>query len=122
MTSDPQAATRAMIDGLGPAALAKAEAYTTGGHWLMLGGLVVTAIVTAIFVRLRILDRLDARLAGRGRAVRHFVLFAEYFLVSALLALPWSIYSEWWRERGFGRTSQPRGCRLRIGCHCQVSP
>ncbi len=107
MTFDPQAATRAMIDGLGPAALAKAEAYTTGGHWLMLGGLVVTAIVTAIFVRLRILDRLDARLAGRGRAVRHFVLFAEYFLVSALLALPWSIYSEWWRERGFGRTSQP---------------
>lgn len=107
MTFDPQAATRAMIDGLGPAALAKAEAYTTGGHWLMLGGLVVAGIVTAIIVRLRILDRLDARLATRGRALRDFGLFAVFFLVSALLALPWSIYSEWWRERGYGRTSQP---------------
>ena len=107
MTFDPQAATRAMIDGLGPAALAKAEAYTTGGHWLMLGGLVVAGIVTAIIVRLRILDRLDARLATRGRALRDFGLFATFFLVSALLALPWSIYSEWWRERGYGRTSQP---------------
>lgn len=51
MAFDPQAVTRAYIDGLGPAALAKAEAYTTGSHWLMLGGLIVTAIVTAVFVR-----------------------------------------------------------------------
>ena len=107
MTFDPQAATLAMIDGLGPAALAKAEAYTTGGHWLMLGGLIVAGIVTAIIVRLRILDLLESKLAKRRRAVRHFVLFAAYFLVSALAALPWSIYSEWWRERGYGRTSQP---------------
>ena len=107
MTFDPQAATRAYIDGLGPAALAKAEAYTTGSHWLILGGLVVTAIVTAIFVRLRILDRLDARLARRGRALRDFIVFAIYFLLSALLTLPWAIYSEWWREKGYGRTSQP---------------
>ena len=107
MTFDPQAATRAYIDGLGPAALAKAEAYTTGSHWLMLGGLVVTAIVTAIFIRLGILDRLDARLAKRGRALRDFIVFAIYFLLSALLTLPWAIYSEWWREKGYGRTSQP---------------
>ena len=107
MPFDPQAATRAYIDGLGPEALAKAEAYTTGGHWLMLGGLIVTAIVTVIFVRLRILDRLEARLANRGRAVRQYLVFAAYFLLSALLALPWSIYSEWWREEAYGRTSQP---------------
>ena len=115
MTFDPQAATRAYIDALGPAALAKAEAYTTGSHWLMLGGLIVTAIVTAIFVRLRILDRLEARLAKRGRAVRQFIVFAVYFLLSALLALPWSIYSEWGREKGFGRTSQPLGDYLGQG-------
>ena len=115
MTFDPQAATRTYIDGLGPAALAKAEAYTTGSHWLMLGGLIVTAIVTAIFVRLRILDRLDARLAKRGRAVRQFIVFAAYFLLSALLTLPWAIYSEWWREKGYGRTSQPLGDYLGQG-------
>ena len=115
MAFDPQAATRAYIDGLGPAALAKAEAYTTGSHWLMLGGLIVTAIVTAVFVRLRILDRLDIRLAKRGRAVRHFIVFAVYFLLSALLTLPWAIYSEWWREKAYGRTSQPLGDYLGQG-------
>ena len=107
MTFDPQVATRAYIDGLGPAALAKAEAYTTGSHWLMLWGLVVTAAVTLIVVRLRILDRLEARLAQRSRPVRQFAVFAAFFLLSALLTLPWAIYSEWWREKAYGRTSQP---------------
>ena len=107
MTFDPQAATRAMIDGLGPEALAKAAAYTTGSHWLMLWGLVVTAIVTAIIIRLRVLDRIEARLADRSRAVRHYAIFAVYFLLSALLALPWSLYSDWWREDAYGRSSQP---------------
>ena len=115
MAFDPQAATRATIDGLGPTALAKAEAYTTGSHWLMLGGLIVTAIVTVIFVRLRILDRLDARLTNRGRAVRQFIVFAVYFLLSTLLTLPWAIYSEWWREKAYGRTSQPLGDYLGQG-------
>ena len=115
MAFDPQAATRAYIDGLGPTALAKAEAYTTGSHWLMLGGLIVTAIVTAIFVRLRILDRLDARLANRGLVARQFVVFAAYFLLSALLTLPWAIYTEWWREQNYGRTSQPLGDYLGQG-------
>ena len=115
MAFDPQAATRAYIDGLGPTALAKAEAYTTGSHWLMLGGLIVTAIVTAIFVRLRILDRLDARLANRGLVPRQFVVFAAYFLLSALLTLPWAIYTEWWREQNYGRTSQPLGDYLGQG-------
>lgn len=107
MTFDPQSAARAMIDGLGPAALAKAEAYTTGSHWLMLWGLIVTAIVTAIIVRLRILDRVETRLANRSRTLRHFAMFAVYFLLSALLTLPWSLYSGWWRERAYGRSSQP---------------
>ena len=107
MTFDPQAATRAMIDGLGPVALAKAEAYTTGSHWLMLWGLVVTAVVTAIIVRLRVFDRIEARLANRARAVREFAVFVTFFVLSALLFLPWSIYSEWWRDRSYGRTSQP---------------
>ena len=39
-------ATRAYIDSLGPEALARAAAYTTGNHWLLLGGLVVSAIIT----------------------------------------------------------------------------
>jgi STE24 endopeptidase len=30
-----------------------------------------------------------------------------YFIVSAILTLPWSIYADWWREKSYGRTDQP---------------
>ena len=46
MAFDPNAATSAYIDSLGPAALAKAHAYTIGDHWLLLWGLLVAAVVT----------------------------------------------------------------------------
>ena len=109
MTFDPAAATRALIDALGPEALAKAAAYTVGNHWLLLWGIVVSAAVTLIVVRWGLLDRLYARLAQRGERLRIFLTCAGFFLLSALLTLPWGTYEEWGRERSYGRTSQPLG-------------
>ena len=62
MTMDPRAATSACIDGLGTGTLAKAAACTTGNHWLLLWGLLVTACVTPVVVWWGVLDRLEARL------------------------------------------------------------
>jgi STE24 endopeptidase len=107
MAFDPSAATAAYIDSLGAAELARAAAYTAGNHWLLLWGLVVTGAVTWFVVRWGILDRVSERLAKRGANLRAFAVAAVFFLVSALITLPWSIYEEWWRERGYGRTSQP---------------
>ncbi len=109
MTSETQAATAAYIDGLGADTLARAAAYTTGNHWLLLWALVVSAAVTALIVRLGVLDRVEAKLARRGPKLRAFVVGLAYFTVSAALMTPWSIYSEWWRETSYGRTSQPLG-------------
>ena len=47
MSFDPAIATAAYIDGLGPAALAKAAAYTTGSEWLLLWNVVVAAVAAA---------------------------------------------------------------------------
>jgi len=107
MTFDPEAATRAYIDSLGAEALAKAASYTAGNHWLLLWGLVVSSIVTWLIVRWGILDRVAARLSRRGPNLRAFLVAAVFFVISALITLPWSLYEEWWRERGYGRTSQP---------------
>jgi STE24 endopeptidase len=104
---DPVAATAAYIDALGPAALARAAAYTTGNHWLLLWGLLVTAAVTWIIVRARILERLDVRLARRGRALRTGIIAVAFFLLSGLMTLPWSLYESWWREHAYGRSAQP---------------
>ena len=109
MRFDPAAATKAAIDSLGPDALAKAANYTQGNHWLSLWGLVVAAVVTILFVRLRILDRLNARLARRGWALRTLLLCMSFFLLSAIISLPWDAYADWAREAAYGRTSQPFG-------------
>jgi len=109
MTFDPQAATAAYIDSLGADALAKAAAYTAGNHWLLLWGLMVSGLVTWLIVRSGLLERVTAKFARRGPNLRAFAVGVVFFLVSALVTLPWSLYEEWWRERGYGRTSQPLG-------------
>ncbi len=109
MAFDPAAATAAYIDALGPEALAKAADYTRGSEWLLLWGVVVSAIVTVVFVRFGILDRLAVRLERRGWALRTFLICAAFLLLSALLTLPWDIYTGWWRETAYTRTSQPIG-------------
>lgn len=109
MSFDPAAATKAAIDSLGPEALAKAAAYTQGNHWLLLWGLLVTTVITFLFVRSRLLDRLETRLARRGWALRNFLLAAIFFLLSAIVSLPWDAYAGWVREAAYDRTSQPFG-------------
>jgi STE24 endopeptidase len=109
MSFDPQAATAAYIDSLGPEALTQAAAYTVGNHWLLLWNLLVSALIAWLIVRSGVLDRVDAKLGGRGHNLKAFVIAAAYFLVANLLSLPWSLYEEWWRELAYGRTSQPLG-------------
>ena len=115
MTFDPSAVTAAYIDGLGPEALAKAAAYTSGGHWLLLWGLVVTALVSWVIVRWGVLDALSAKLSARSFALRTWLVGVVFFLLSGLLTLPWSLYSDWWREDAYGRSDQPLGDFLMQG-------
>ena len=109
MSFDAQAATAAYIDALGTAALAQAQAYTQGNHWLILWGLVVSVLASIIIVRGNLLARLDAWMQGKGPKRRAFVLSAGTFVLMSLLTLPWDLYAGWWRERSYGRSSQPIG-------------
>ena len=109
MTLDPATATAAYIDSLGPEALAKAANYTAGGHWLLLWGLAISALVTWAVLRSGVLDSLASRLANRGWALRTWLICAAFLLTNAIVTLPWSIYTEWVRETNYGRTSQPLG-------------
>ena len=104
-----QAATARYIDSLGAEELRRAADYTAGNHWLLLWGLVVSAAVTWLIVRSGILDRLQARLERRGFATRAFLVTATYLLVSSVLALPWTIFTGWWREQTYDRSDQPLG-------------
>jgi STE24 endopeptidase len=107
MTFDPNAATARYIDSLGPAALEKAHHYTVGKEWMVFWSLLVAAVVTWLIVRWGILDRLEARIGEKRRNLGALVIAFVFAIISAILTLPWSIYSDWWREKSYGRTSQP---------------
>ena len=109
MTFDPEAATKQYIDSLGPAALEKAHNYTVGKEWMLLWAVLVAAIVTWLIVKSGVLDKLDAKLGEKRRNLRAFVIALVYFIVSAVLTLPWSLYADYFREKAYGRTSQPLG-------------
>jgi STE24 endopeptidase len=107
MAFDPNAATARYIDSLGRAALQKAHDYTIGKEWMILWSLLVAAVVTWLIVRSGLLERIEAKLGGAWRNVSALVVAFVYFVVAAILTLPWSIYADWWREKSYGRTSQP---------------
>lgn len=107
--TSPAAETARMIDSLGPEALAKAQAYTSGGHWLLFAGVAVSILIAWIMVRFRLLDRVAERMAGRSQALATFVVAAAFFLISAVLALPWTLYTDWYRQRAYDLSSQPLG-------------
>jgi STE24 endopeptidase len=107
MTFDVQQATDTYINSLGVEALAKATAYTSGSHWILLWGFLISALTTWVFVKYGILNKIDAKLNKRSLWLRSFVISGAFIFLSSLLMLPWSIYSDWWREVSYGKTSQP---------------
>ncbi len=107
MAFDPNAATAQYIDSLGPAALEKAHHYTIGKEWMLLWAVIVAALVTWLIVRSGILDRIEAKLGEKRRSLSALVIAFVYFVLSAILMLPWTIYADWWREKSYGRTAQP---------------
>lgn len=112
MALDPRVATAAYIDSIGADALAKSAAYTSGNHWLLLWGLLVTIAVAWLIIRTGVLERIDARMAKRGFNARAFLVSLVYFVLAGILSLPWAMYRGWFRETSYGRSSQPFGDAL----------
>ncbi len=108
---DPAAATQAYLAVLTPAEHAKAQAYTQGGHWLLLWGTLVAVAVAWLVLRSGVLVKVrDGIEKGAPKPVRVAlaVLIVDAVL-EMILSLPWSVYSDWWREKAYGLTSQPFG-------------
>ncbi len=107
----PQAQTQAYLATIPADARARSDAYTEGGHWLVLWGLIVMALVTWIVLRLGWLQTVTAAVNRKKlRPVLASAAVAAVFsLVSWLLTLPWDGYTEWWRPTSYGLSKQPVG-------------
>jgi STE24 endopeptidase len=105
---DVQAATNAYIDAMGPERLARAIAYTTGNHWILLASLVVSIITAYLVARSNVLTHRWVKHDGKPN--RTAATSAAAFLVlSALITLPWTLYTDWFRQHTYQRSSQPLG-------------
>lgn len=107
-TFDPAAATAAYLAQLPPEAHAKAQAYTQGGHWLLLWGALVAVVAAWLVLRSGVLVRVrEAVEARRSRPwIAAFAVLAVDGVIEGLLTLPWTVYEDWWREKSYGMTSQ----------------
>jgi STE24 endopeptidase len=74
---------------------------------MLLWSLLVAALVTWLIVRSGALDRISAKIPQKRHNLRAFTVALVYFIVSALISLPWTLYSDYFREKSYGRTSQP---------------
>ncbi len=64
-----------------------------------------------IIARSRVLIRTEVGLERRRPRLllASFVVPGVFVASDAVLELPWTIYSQWWREKAYGLTSQPLG-------------
>ena len=106
---DAAAATAAYLAVLTPEANAKAQAYTQGGHWLLLWTTLVGVGIAWLILKSGLTARVTAWVSGgKSRPWRAVALgVLVYSLAEAILNLPWAAYSGWWREKTYGLTSQP---------------
>ena len=109
MNFNAELATQAYIDGLGEEALAQASAYTSGNQWLMLWSLFVAIVSTWLIIRSGLLTRLSNKLVNKSLFSRSFQISASFIVISAIIELPWTIYTGWYRQTSYDMTSQPLG-------------
>jgi STE24 endopeptidase len=108
---DAAAATAAYLAVLTPAQHAKAQAYTQGGHWLLLWGAIVAVLASWLVLRSGVLVRVrDGIEKGSPKPVRvAFAVLIVDAILEFILNLPWSAYADWWRETAYGLTSRSFG-------------
>ena len=105
---DVETATRAWLDTLQGPARAKSDAYFEGGYWLILWGTLVSVLVDGLLLQFT----LSARFRKLGeRVFKHavgvtWITALCYSLAGWLLALPWSIYTDFVREGQYGLMNQ----------------
>lgn len=101
---DVDAATRAYLSTLEGPARARSDAYFEGGYWLILWGTLVGVLIDWAFLRFRVAHGLRAfaeRRAKRTWAVT-WITALGYLLIGTIVTLPWTIYTDFVRERQYG--------------------
>lgn len=108
---DAGIATQAYLDTLQGAARDSSDAYFEGGHWLILWGTLVAVLADWLILRFRMsagFRDLGERVSKRRWIVTWITAFL-YTTVGWLMILPWTIYTEFFREKQYDLLDQTFG-------------
>ena len=108
---DPEAATRAWLDTMGPEATARSNAYFEGGYIIDFAGTALSILVAGVLLFLGLMRGVRSWLE---RTVKFYPLVAFgsslfYLLVSSVLTFPFVYYVGFVREHQFGLSTQTFG-------------
>jgi STE24 endopeptidase len=113
-TFDVEQATRAYLDLLQGPARAKSDAYFEGGYWLTLWGTLASVVTYLIMLTTGMAARfrdMTERLVKR-RWLQPAIFAVPFTIASALIILPWTIYTGFFREKQYGLMNQGFGAWL----------
>ena len=104
---DADTATAAYLATMTPAARARSDAYFEGGYWLILWDFVITLLLAWALLG----SRLSARMRDFAVRLTRFrwaqtALYAiQYFILTAVVTLPWAAYEGYFREHQYGMSN-----------------
>src|ERR1700678_3080486 len=105
---DVEKATRAYLDRMPPEKKARSDAYFEGGYWLQLWGFLYGAGIAVLLLQGRLSARMRdlAQRCTRFKPLQTGCYAVQYFLLTAVVGLPLTIYSEYFREHQYGMSNQ----------------
>ncbi|MEP6688297.1 MAG: M48 family metallopeptidase [Gemmatimonadales bacterium] len=105
---DPAAATRAYLATVPADVRARSDAYTEGGYWIQLWGLLLSSAILILLLRTGWSRRFRDWSARRSRRapIRTFLYYGLFTLVITGLSFPFTVYTGFVREHAYGLATQ----------------
>lgn len=105
---DAVSATEAWIATIPAAAREKSDAYFEGGYWIEAWGALITVAIAWILLETRFSARLrDFAERRAGKPFRQTPIYAAGLVLAiSILALPWALYVQFFREHQYGMSNQ----------------
>jgi len=106
-----EAATRAYLDQLQGEELARSNSYFEGGYWLILWGTLVAVIADGMFLKFRWSTKIRtfSESIVQWNWLQPAIYAVPYMLLSAIITIPWKIYTEYYREKSYDFVNQSFG-------------
>jgi STE24 endopeptidase len=110
-TFDAARATDAYVATIPAAEREKSDAYFEGGYWIEAWGVVITVLIAWLLLGTRLSARLRdfSERRTRFRFLQVLLYGIAFLLALFILTLPWTLYTDYYREHLYGMSNQTLG-------------